>query len=91
MTSADGMRACYDAVTTNAARVLGLDGYGLEPGCRADFVLLQARDPVEAIRLRAHRLMVVRGGKVIARSPEVAVALELQGRPAALDFTRAAG
>jgi cytosine deaminase len=91
MTSADGMRACYDAVTTNAARVLGLEGYGLEPGCRADFVLLQARDPVEAIRLRAHRLMVVRGGKVIARSPEVAVALELQGRPAALDFTRAAG
>jgi cytosine deaminase len=91
MTSADGMRACYDAVTTNAARVLGLAGYGLEPGCRADFVLLQARDPVEAIRLRAHRLMVVRGGKVIARSPEVAVALELQGRPAALDFTRAAG
>jgi cytosine deaminase len=91
MTSADGMRACYDAVTTNAARVLGLEGYGLEPGCRADFVLLQARDPVEAIRLRAHRLMVVRGGKVIARSLEVAVALELQGRPAALDFTRAAG
>jgi cytosine deaminase len=90
MTSADGMRACYDAVTTNAARVLGLEGYGLEPGCRADFVLLQARDPVEAIRLRAHRLMVVRSGKVIARSPEVAVALELPGRPAALDFTRAA-
>jgi cytosine deaminase len=88
MTSADGMRACYDAVTTNAARVLGLDGYGLEPGCRADFVLLQARDPVEAIRLRAHRLMVVRGGKVIARSPEVAVALELQGRAGAIDFTR---
>ena len=34
--------------------MLGLDGYGLAPGCHADFVLLQARDPVEAIRLRAH-------------------------------------
>jgi cytosine deaminase len=88
MTSADGMRACFDAVTTNAARVLGLEGYGLEPGCRADFVLLQARDPVEAIRLRAHRLMVVRGGKVIARSQEVAVALDLPGRAGAVDFTR---
>ena len=46
--------------------MLGLDGYGLAPGCRADFVLLQARSPVEAIRLRAHRLLVVRRGKVIA-------------------------
>src|SRR5204863_7110791 len=50
MTSQAQMRACFDAVTTNAARVLGLDGYGLEVGRRADFVLLQARDPVEAIR-----------------------------------------
>ena len=29
-------------------------------------VLLQAKDSVEAIRLRAHRLAVIRGGKVIA-------------------------
>jgi cytosine deaminase len=88
MTSAEGMRACYDAVTTNAARVLGLEGYGLEPGCRADFVLLQARDPVEAIRLRANRLMVVRSGEVIARSPTVATQLHLGGRHATVDFTR---
>jgi cytosine/creatinine deaminase len=38
------------------AKILGLDGYGIAPGCHADFVLLQARDPVEAIRLRATRL-----------------------------------
>ncbi len=83
------MRACFDAVTVNAARVLGLEGYGLEPGCRADFVLLQARDPVEAIRLRAQRLLVVRSGKVIARSQPVAAQLDLPGRPAAVDFTLA--
>ncbi|NWG75898.1 MAG: amidohydrolase family protein [Rubrivivax sp.] len=88
MTGADGMRACYDAVTTNAARVLGLEGYGLEPGCRADFLLLQARDPVEAIRLRATRLLVVRAGEVIARSPATASTLHLPGRPATVDFTR---
>ena len=41
---------------TGAARLLGLEGYGLEPGCKADFVVLQARDPIEAIRLRAARL-----------------------------------
>jgi cytosine deaminase len=88
MTSQAGMKACFDAVTVNAARVLGLDGYGLEPGCRADFVLLQARSPVEAIRLRAQRLLVVRGGEVIARSPAVATELQLPGRPASVDFTR---
>ncbi|MCI1190249.1 amidohydrolase family protein [Calidifontimicrobium sp. SYSU G02091] len=88
MTGTDAMRACYDAVTVHAARLLGLDGYGLEPGCRADFLLLQARDPVEAIRLRATRLLVVRAGEVIARSPAAASTLHLPGRPATVDFTR---
>src|SRR6478736_3834091 len=55
MTSRAQMQACFDAVTTNAARVVGLDDYGIEVGRSADFVLLQARDPVEAIRLRATR------------------------------------
>ena len=87
MTSQAGMRACYDAVTTNAAKVLGLAGYGLAPGCHADFVLLQARDPVEAIRLRAARLLVVRRGTVIARSAPATAELQLPGRPASVDWT----
>jgi hypothetical protein len=57
------MRACFDAVTVNAARVLGLPGYGLVVGCAADIVLLQARNPVEALRLRATRLLVVRAAR----------------------------
>src|SRR5689334_4923917 len=44
MTGRAGMRACFDAVTVNGARILGLKDYGLEPGCNADFVVLQARD-----------------------------------------------
>ena len=56
MTGQDAMRECFDAVTVNAARILHLDGYGIAPGKHADFVLLQARDPVEAIRVRATRL-----------------------------------
>jgi cytosine deaminase len=91
MTSLAAMRQCFDAVTANPARILGLEGYGLEPGCRADFVLLQARDPVEAIRLRAQRLLVVRGGRVISRMPEAMAALSLPGRPAGVDFTRQPG
>jgi len=87
MTSQAQMRACFDAVTINAARVLGLDDYGLAVGQRADFVLLQARDPVEAIRLRAQRLMVVRNGAIIARAPAATASLALPGRPPTVDWT----
>src|SRR5438046_8895053 len=82
MTSQAGMRACFDAVTTNAARILQLDGYGIAPGNRADFVLLQARDSVEAIRLRSTRLKVFRAGKVIAETPASTASLHIDGRPA---------
>jgi cytosine deaminase len=86
MTSQAQMRACFDAVTRNNAAVLGLDGYGLAPGNRADMVLLQARDPAEAIRLRATRLLVVRDGRVLARSAPATATLDLPGRPASVDW-----
>src|SRR4051812_9840799 len=86
MTGQDAMRACFDAVTINAARILELDGYGIAPGRRADFVLLQARDPIEAIRLRATRLKVFRAGKVIASSPAAVATLDVPGRPASVDW-----
>ncbi|WP_338413673.1 amidohydrolase family protein [uncultured Sphaerotilus sp.] len=80
MTSQAAMRQCFDAVTTTPARILGLEGYGLDVGCRADLVLLQARDVVEALRLRAHRLLVLRAGRVVARSEPVVTRLDLPGR-----------
>ena len=81
MTSQTAMRQCFDAVTINAAKILQLPAYGLAPGCHADFVLLQARDPVEAIRLRATRLKVFRRGQVIAQTPASTATLQLPGRP----------
>ena len=82
MTSQSAMRQCFDAVTVNPARILGLQGYGLEAGCNADFVLLQAHDPVEAIRLRATRLQVFKRGKLLAQTPAATSQLHLDGRPA---------
>ena len=87
MTSTAQMRACFDAVTVNAAKVMGLSDYGLEVGKAADFVLLQAHDPVEAIRLRAARLVVVRRGRVLARTPAATATLSLPGRPPTVDWT----
>ncbi|TFZ08138.1 amidohydrolase family protein [Ramlibacter humi] len=88
MTSQAGIRACFDAVTANAARVMHLDDYGLEPGCDASFVLLQARDPVEAIRLRATRLKVWRKGKLLAESAPQSSSLKVEGRPGGVDFIK---
>ena len=79
MTGLEAMAACFAGVTENAARIMHLEGYGLEPGCRADMVLLDAHDPVEAIRLRATRLKVIRRGKVIAESPPQRPSLTLPG------------
>lgn len=86
MTGQEAMRDCFAAVTSTPAQILGLDGYGLAPGCRADLILLQASDPVEAIRLRATRLLVLRGGKTMASTPPATAALHLPGRPAQVDF-----
>jgi len=86
MTSVAGMAQCFEAVTSTPAAILGLEGYGLAPGCHADFVLLDAAGPIEAIRLRAARLAVVRRGRVIAESAPQAARLDLPGRPASVDF-----
>ena len=86
MTSQQGMRACFDAVTVNAAKVMHLQGYGLEVGCDASFVLLQARDAVEAIRLRANRLKVWRKGVLLAETPEVVARLLVPQRSSGTCF-----
>lgn len=73
LTSISGMRACFDAVTQNPARAMGLrteyKDHGFEVGDRADLVLLSAVDPIEAIRLRATRRVVMSRGQVIAETP----------------------
>jgi cytosine deaminase len=85
MTSREAIRWAFDAVTEIPARILGLEDYGLRVGAYADMVVLQAADPIEAIRLRASRLAVVRRGKIIASAPAHVTSLDLPGRPARLD------
>ncbi|EJM99433.1 amidohydrolase family protein [Phyllobacterium sp. YR531] len=85
MTSRDAMRQCFAAVTTEPAKILNLEGYGLDVGCKADMVLLQAADTIEAIRLKATRLAVIKGGKVIAKTPAKVSTLDLAGRPENVD------
>jgi cytosine deaminase len=85
MTSRIALRAAFDAVTVNAAKAIGLPDYGVAVGNPADCVILQACDPIEAIRLKANRLAVVRRGVVIAESKPRVTELSLPGRPDRVD------
>ena len=86
MTSQAAMHACFMAVTATPARILGLQGYGLQPGCHADLVLLDAGSTVEAIRLRAARKLVLRRGQIISEAPGATSRLNLPGRPQQTGF-----
>jgi cytosine deaminase len=85
MTSPEDMARCFDMVTMENAAIMGLEGYGLEKGCKASLVVLDAGDRVEAIRLRAERLCVVAKGKVVAERPRRDTALSLPGRPGSVN------
>jgi cytosine deaminase len=85
MTSREAMAWAFDSVTLNGARAMGLPDPTLRKGGPASMVVLQARDPIEAVRLKATRLAVIRDGKVIAETPPRQAQLSLAGRPASLD------
>ena len=68
LTSQAGMRACFDAVTTTPAAIMGLSHFGLQKGCEGSLLVLDAGDPVEALRLRPVRRYVIRRGQIIART-----------------------
>ena len=86
MTSQGGIRACFEAVTTNAAKVMHLEAYGIASGRAASFVLLQASDVLEAIRVRSNRLKVWRAGRLIAETPELVSRLAVGNRPETITF-----
>lgn len=85
MAGIEDKKKIFDALTVNSARTLGIEGYGLEKGCNADLVILQAVDTLEALRLKPNRLAVIKGGKTIARSAPRIGELFLDGRPSQID------
>lgn len=58
-----------EMITTNPARAMRLDDYGLRPGGRADLVILdEGTDATEILRLQPACRWVIRGGKVVAET-----------------------
>ncbi|MCB1331174.1 MAG: amidohydrolase family protein [Maritimibacter sp.] len=81
MTSPEEMRRCFDMVTEVNAAIIGLEGYGLYEGAVGSLVVLDAGDPIEAVRLRPDRLAVISKGKVVSRQARNNPGLSLPGRP----------
>jgi cytosine deaminase len=85
MTSREAMAWAFDSVTLGGAAAMGLPDPTLREGGPASMVLLQARDRIEAVRLKATRLAVIRKGRVIARTAPRISHLSLDGRPDRVD------
>lgn len=85
MTSREAMAWAFDSVTLGGAAAMGLPDPTLRVGGPANMVLLQAKDRIEAVRLKATRLAVIRAGRVISQTEPRIAKLSLEGRPDHVD------
>ena len=67
-TTAADLHQIHAMLTEHGAASLGLDGYGLDAGCAADLVLLDAGSVPEAIGQQALVTHVVSGGELVAEN-----------------------
>ncbi|BES69512.1 amidohydrolase family protein [Marinobacter nanhaiticus D15-8W] len=59
----EDMLKCLGWISSESARLLGRMDYGLAPGCRADFIVLDAQTPAEVIAGIQQPLMGFKGGR----------------------------
>ena len=88
MSGRNELTTLIDMITRNPASALGLEHYGLEPGCRADICVFAAPTEMDAIRLVAPRKLVVRGGKIVARTEPAQTTVVWDGREESVNFLK---
>ena len=62
------LAAAFDLVSAAGARALGLQHYGLEPGCAANLVLVPAENLAAAVLERTRQRTVISRGRIVARN-----------------------
>jgi cytosine/creatinine deaminase len=82
------LRQLVDMVTANPAAALGVPDYGLREGGSADLVVVDAPSDVDALRLVARRYLVLRGGRVVARTRPAETTVSWHGVEAPVSFLR---
>lgn len=76
--SFDELDTCLDLITLNGAKTLNVeDQYGLETGKPANFLVLDAGTPFEAVRQRADVLASIRNGEYLFKKAEPRYEIEL--------------
>jgi len=85
LTSRRELLDSMDMITTNAAKALRLKDYGLAEGNRADLVLLNAKNPIDALRLLGPPLWVIKDGRIIASTVD-GPKIYRNGRPREIDL-----
>lgn len=88
MSGASELPRLLDMITINPARALGLVDYGLEEGQPANLVVFEAPSEVEALRLGTRRRLVLRRGRVVARTEPARTSVTWDGREEEIDFSR---
>lgn len=82
----DQIGQLLDMITVNSARTMCLEDYGIEEGNSADFVVLDADTPFDAVRLTCECLYVVRRGKIVCETEPARRELRFGGRTETIDF-----
>ena len=83
------LRRLIEMITINPAAALGVPDYGMRPGGPADLVVFDAPSEADALRLIAPRSLVLRGGKVVARSTPARHTVTWLGAEEEVTFLRA--
>ncbi|MGE3271446.1 MAG: cytosine deaminase [Chloroflexota bacterium] len=88
MSGYEEIQTLMDMIGPNGAKALGLENYGLTPGCRADLVIFDAPSEMDAVRLVPVRRAVIRGGQIVARAEPARRTVTWDGREEPVDFLR---
>ncbi len=88
MSGAEELKSLVQMITVNPARALGLEGYGLDEGLPANLVVISAPTEMDALRLMPRRRLVLRRGRVVARTEPARTTVVWDGQEEPVDFLR---
>jgi cytosine deaminase len=88
MSGAEELPRLIDMITVDAATALALPENRLRPGDPADLVVYDAPTDVDALRLVARRTLVLRGGRVLARTEPARTTVTWDGVEEEVTFLR---
>jgi cytosine deaminase len=87
MSGHEEIATVYELITTNAARTLNIaDRYGIEEGKPASFIIVDAADAHDALRLVPARLHVVKDGRLVASTQPSASTVHWRGEDTPVTF-----